>query len=69
MDRQQVGWGLVTAGTRLGYLANVGAGKSARHRFHRKLKKVDDAAPFLGGDLIAALLILAGDACIGVADQ
>jgi hypothetical protein len=69
MDRQHVGWGLVMAGTRLSYLANVGVGEIARHRFRRKLKKLDDAAPFLGGDLIAALLILAGDACIGVADQ
>lgn len=69
MDHQQVGWGLIMAGTRLSYQANVAAEEIARHRFRRKVKKADDAAPFLGGDLIAALLILAGDACVSVAEQ
>jgi hypothetical protein len=57
------------AGTRLRYQATIGAGEIARHRFRRKVKKPDDAAPFLGGDLIAALLILAGDACLSVSER
>jgi hypothetical protein len=69
MDYQQVGWGLMMAGTRLRYLATLAAEEIARHRFRRKVKKADDAAPFLGGDLIAALLILAGDACVSVSEQ
>lgn len=69
MDHQQVGWGLLIAGTRLTYQASVAAEEIAGHRFRRKSKKIDEAAPLLGADLIAALLILAGDACVSIAEH